>query len=137
MSSLSFTVYGDPVPQGSMRAFVVKGKPVVTDGAGARLRTWRSEVVSAARAEIDGQGPLAGALEVQMTFRLRRPKKPKDQRPIVRPDLSKLVRAVEDALVDAGVMGDDSQIVHEDVWKVYAEGPVTPRISVIVKEMET
>jgi hypothetical protein len=62
-----------------------------------------------------------------MTFVLARPRTVRRPYPSVTPDLSKLVRAVEDALTDAGVWRDDALVVrYHELEKRYAavgEGP--------------
>jgi Holliday junction resolvase RusA-like endonuclease len=58
--------------------------------------------------------PLDGPLAVSMVFTLRKPASaPKRRRtwPDRTPDLSKLARATEDALTDAGVWADDARVV--------------------------
>ena len=41
--------------------------------------------------------------------------------PIISPDLDKLVRSIGDSLTDAGVWGDDAQVVSLACEKVYAD----------------
>jgi Holliday junction resolvase RusA-like endonuclease len=117
--SLSFQVFGDPVPQGSKRAFVVKNRPVVVDDNKATLRSWRSAVIDAARAEINGDAPELGPIRVTLMFFLRRPQRPKAGVPIVKPDIDKLARAVLDGMMDAGVFRDDSQVTTLTARKRY------------------
>ena len=67
-----------------------------------------------------GNGCVSGAVQVEMTFTMRRPKSArKGSRPSTRPDLSKLVRSTEDALTDAGTWEDDARIVECLARKVY------------------
>jgi Holliday junction resolvase RusA-like endonuclease len=117
--SLSFQVFGDPVPQGSKRAFVVKNRAVVVDDNKATLRSWRWAVVDAARAEINGDPPELGPIRVTLMFFLRRPQRPKAGVPIVKPDIDKLARAVLDGMTDAGVFRDDSQVTTLTARKRY------------------
>jgi crossover junction endodeoxyribonuclease RusA len=128
VKTLDFFVSGAPTPQGSKRAFVVKGKPVLTESAGDRLRIWRQDVRFAAKAAMeqaspDGWEPLTGAVDVTLWFRLRRPKSlPKRvYYPVKRPDLDKLVRAILDALTSVGVFRDDAQVVTLDAFKRFDE----------------
>lgn len=132
MRSLSIEIYGDPVPQGSKRAFVVKGKPILTESAGIRLKTWRQDIVGAARAELNGDAPMEGALRVTVFFYVRRPKKPRNELPITRPDGDKLERAVLDALTSAGVMHDDAQVCSMTWRKRYTTS--VPRATIHVAE---
>ena len=135
MRSLAFTVFGDPVPQGSKRAFVVKNRAVVVDDNKASLRTWRSAVVAAARGALDADaitGPIAGPVKVSVFFYLRQPKRPKHGLPATRPDGDKLERAILDALTAAGVVRDDGQVTSMSWRKRYATQ--TPRAEVFVNE---
>jgi len=131
---LAIVVYGRPAPQGSKR-HVGKGAMVESS---AHLKPWREAVRSEAVGElerwrtafvgpptllgIERTTPLGGwPVAARMVFTMAAPKaaRPGD-RPAVMPDLSKLVRATEDALVDAGVLADDKLIVEYDrVAKVY------------------
>jgi len=119
MRSLAFQVFGDPVPQGSKRAFVVKNRAVVVDDNKAPLWSWRTAVVDAARAELNGEAPDLGPVRVTLMFFLRQPKRPKAPVPITKPDVDKLARAVLDGMTDAGVFRDDSQVTTLTVRKRY------------------
>lgn len=125
---IAFTVYGLPEPAGSKRAFVIKGRAIVTD-ANAKSRGWKNQVTAAAREAY--QGPLLdGPLSVTMTFFRPRPaghmgangklKKSAPSEPTTRPDVLKLARAVEDALTGV-IWRDDAQITQETIWKRYGE----------------
>ena len=119
MRSIAFQVFGDPVPQGSKRAFVVKNRAVVVDDNKATLRSWRTAVVDAARAELNGEAPDLGPVRITLMFFLRQPKRPKAPVPITKPDADKLARAVLDGMTDAGVFRDDSQVTTLTVRKRY------------------
>ena len=115
MTSWSFVALGKPAPQGSKRHV---GHGVMIEQVKA-LRPWRDTVTAAAY----GAGEkLAGPLHVVMVFSMPRPKSaPKSrQYPDGRPDLSKLVRAVEDSITDAGLWSDDAQVVSLEASKVFA-----------------
>ena len=119
MRSMAFQVFGDPIPQGSKRAFVVKNRAVVVDDNKATLRSWRTAVVDAARAELNGEAPDLGPVRVTMMFFLRQPKRPKAPVPITKPDVDKLARACLDGMTDAGVFRDDSQVTTLTARKRY------------------
>ena len=129
---VTFEVYGTPAPQGSKRAFVIRGGPrkgqaAVIESSHDRVKSWRQAVIDQARQVMAGRQPLIGPLEVAMVFTMARPKShrlPVNRRrtvPMLRlgaparpasvPDLSKLARATEDALTDAGVWADDALVV--------------------------
>ena len=129
---IEFTVYGTPAPAGSKRAFAIKGKPgrfAVTD-ASKRSQPWKTQVAQQAGEIMQGRHLLDGPLDLTLTFYVRRPKghfgargnvKPSAPAcPIVKPDVLKLARGVEDALSGV-VYRDDAQIVTETLMKRYGE----------------
>lgn len=121
---IQITVYGMPAPQGSKRGFVNKytGKVSMVESSKA-VKPWREAVKCAALdARRDGQWPLNGPLRVTMVFTMSKPKSAPKTRvtfPDRKPDLSKLIRSTEDALVDAGVIVDDARIIVLVAGKVY------------------
>jgi len=122
---LAFTAYIKPEPQGSARAFVIKGRAVVTSD-NRKLKPFRSEVTRCAMsfcAENDIALPYAGKhepVDVAMTFFLRRPESlPKKHRyPARKPDVDKLARAVLDSLTGVA-FHDDGQVVQIVASKQY------------------
>lgn len=141
---LVLTVHGVPAPQGSKH-----GRPIY-NGRGANkvftgkvaqvessvnLPAWREAVKEQALKGRERLGaPLLGPVFVEATFSFNRPKyhwrtgrnahllrDSAPARPTGPPDLSKLVRAIEDALTDAGVWRDDAQAVEEHTRKVYVD----------------
>jgi hypothetical protein len=140
---IAFTVFGKPQPGGSKRAVPVGNRSGARWGvvdANKKAGPWKQEVTGAAvaamtvasRGDVEGATgwyapPLEGPLDVTFRFYVDRPKGHygvRDLRPsappypIVRPDLLKLARAVEDALTGV-VYKDDSQIVRETLEKHY------------------
>ena len=116
--SLRFRVFGIPVPQGSTRAFVVKGRPPIITTASKGLGAWRNAIA----ASVEGRTiPNGGAFGVTLEFVLPRPKTlpKKVSHHIKRPDVDKLCRAALDALTHI-VWNDDSQVVYISVTKTYA-----------------
>jgi len=108
-------VMGLPFPQGSKSAFIRGGHAVVVEGSSKKGRSghaaWRQAVATAARDWL-GENPREAIHEpVVLRMKFRFPTVASDKyrsRHFTKPDLSKLVRAVEDALVDGGVLADDS-----------------------------
>lgn len=129
--AVSITVYGRPQPAGSKRALVHRhtGRVVVTDDA-KLSRPWKQQVARAALAQTAGQ-LLDGPLALTVLFVLARPKghyrtgrnselvrDSAPSWPTVKPDTTKLLRAVEDALTGV-VWRDDAQVVRQLAEKVY------------------
>lgn len=138
MPNLRFEVFGQPVPQGSVRAFVTKGGRAVVTSDNSDLRPWRDTVTWAAR---DAMGrhherssfPIRGPVDLRLSFWVKRPKsahKTIDDYPITSNDLDKLIRAIGDSLTNAGVIKDDAIICDLHVSKRYAVGPELSKIYV-------
>lgn len=133
IGAIQITVYGRPQPAGSKKAFSHPhtGRTVVVDDA-KKSMPWKQQVAGAARAAYDG--PLMdGPLVLHVNFYMSRPRshfgtgrRAEQVRataptyPTVKPDATKMVRAVEDALTGI-VWRDDACVVHQVVWKLYGE----------------
>lgn len=138
---IAFTVFGKPAPAGSKRAFRHRttDKVMVVD-ANANSRPWKAQVADAAAQAMNGPGGplfegklLDGPLGLEVTFYFPRPKshygtgynkntiRPGAPRyPSLRPDTTKLLRAIEDAMTGV-VWRDDAQIVDQRARKLYGE----------------
>lgn len=147
-------VRGEPAPGGSKKGFPIKrpnGKigVVISDDGGKKTKTWKAEVASTGHLAMHGsssllQGPLRLVLHLYMP-RIgghygsgKNQHKLKDSAPwapITRPDSTKLLRPIEDALI--GVFWrDDAQIVHQVVRKWYADPPNVPGAVLVIEELE-
>lgn len=129
-------VCGVPAPQGSKAVIPVynrhrqcymhdeNGRPLfgLVESNASKLRLWRQEITRAA-ANVYGQDPVSGPVVASAWFWFSRPKKHwgtgrnetvlKSTAPAFMtrtPDISKLIRAVEDALTGI-IWEDDAQIV--------------------------
>lgn len=124
----------EPVPKGSMKAFNIPGKkfPVVTDSKTTELRAFERDVRQLAAVEMDRYTlPCAQEqpFELLLVFYVARPngdytaggelKATARVTPWTKPDLSKLTRALEDALTGL-VWDDDSRIVRAVLEKRYS-----------------
>lgn len=110
---------------------VPTGHVAVAD-ANPRAKSWQAEVRAAAAGAFGhDSGPLAGPLELDVTFVLARPRShyrtgrnagllrsSAPAWPSSRPDTTKLLRAVEDALTGI-VWLDDAQVVEQVARKAY------------------
>lgn len=129
MAEVAFTVYGVAQPAGSKTAGRSKsGKLFVRDSAKGSA-PWKRQVAQAAGEAMNGAGLLDGALELSVIFTVVRPKghfgarglRPSaPEHPTVRPDVTKLLRAVEDACTGI-VWRDDAQVVAQHAYKQYGE----------------
>lgn len=138
--AIEFTVLGRPQPAGSKRAFPRKGGGVIVTDDNPRARSWQQEIRIVAVEAMDGE-IIDGPVELFCRFVLARPaghfgtgrnagsvRLSAPRYPIVKPDITKLIRAVEDALSGI-VYRDDAQIVNQRAFKAYG----TPeRVEIVV-----
>jgi len=129
---ISFTAYGIPQPKGSTKAFVVKGRAITTSD-NTKLKPWHEVVAYAAQAHRPKGGIIRGAVAVELSFYLLRPKSVSEKkRPhhTVKPDIDKLARGVLDALKGV-IYSDDSVVVDLHPRKAYGN---PPRVEITVRE---
>lgn len=123
---IQINVIGLPAPQGSKSAFVRGGRAVVVEGSSKSGRAghaaWRQAVATATRDWL-GEHPrptIDEPVHVSMVFWFPPVKSdPYRTRHITKPDLSKLIRATEDAMVDGGLLKDDSCVFSLAAQKRY------------------
>lgn len=115
--TLQFGVWAmTPAPQGS--------KSQTRTGhmfeANKKLPAWRGLLVETFKGAVGPDWePWDCPLECVVTFWLPKPRTTKFPAPIGKPDTDKLQRAVGDALTIAGIIRDDSRIVHWNARKVW------------------
>ena len=139
--TLDFTVYGVALPKGNMRAIQIKGMkfPIVTE-SNKSVKSWSQLVAQGASAAMQAQpdatrGVLVDGVRLTVAFYLPRPKsiaKKGVVTHIKKPDCTKLVRAVEDALTKV-VYTDDSQVVEIIASKHYARLDDAPHVRIRVE----
>lgn len=144
----SFTVWGKPEPGGSKKV-LPRGKQfpitiqnfrqllamIVVVDDNDKAKGWKDQIELVSGLLMKGRQPFSGALHLEVVFNLDRPKghlnsrgQPKPgapEHPVKRPDATKLLRPVEDAMTGI-VWWDDSQIVTQNIQKRFApveEGP--------------
>ena len=133
MITIHIAAVGVPKPKGSMK-HVGRGR-MVEQVKGSK--EWRQMVALAARSARKGAAPLAGPIVVVHEFVVPRPKTVKAEYPITRSsgDLDKLIRNIFDGLTDAGVWGDDSQVVSSQETKRFAVPGEEPGVVVTVRPL--
>src|SRR5664279_5285650 len=119
------TVHGQPAPQGSKQGFIRGGKVQLVESSKA-VKPWREAVKHAALDVLAASktSPLTGPVSVQVAFTIRKPASAPKRRitwPQKKPDLDKLLRSTLDALSDAGMWVDDSQVVEIHSTKLFPE----------------
>ena len=158
MREVSFTVPGVAVTGGSKKVIPRNGLryPVTVGSAkhllglvlviddNDRTKQWKKAVRQAAVFAVNGQPPMIGPLRLEVRFQLPRPKDHyttagvlRESAPVFptkRPDATKLLRAVEDALTGA-VWLDDAQVVEQHVFKAYVGDGEEPEVHVTVREL--
>lgn len=130
LEMINFVALGLPSPGGSKNAFFHKktGRIVVVDAGGKKTKKWRDVVSIAAKAAMDGNAFLEPPISLIIEFRMPRPQhhfKPNGDIksnvpwvPIVRPDITKLLRSTEDAMTGI-VWKDDSHICEQIITRMY------------------
>ena len=136
--SISFYVAGIPVPQGSSRAFVVKGRAVITH-ANKETMSWRQRIATEAQRNRPSDWTMSRDTSycVNAVFVFPRPPSAKEwkrKRPIVKPDLDKLIRNLNDALTDI-LWVDDCQVTCIEIEKRYVDN-LTPNTGVCITVIE-
>jgi len=127
---IKFTVYGKAEPAGSKRIGRARGtgKPIVLD-ANRKSQPWKQQVGIVAGSLMKGRDPFTGPLLLRVTFYQKRPKSHLAKRglvkgaplhPIFKPDTTKLLRGIEDAL-NGIVWKDDCQVVDQFARKRYGD----------------
>ncbi|MGH3498423.1 MAG: RusA family crossover junction endodeoxyribonuclease [Nocardioidaceae bacterium] len=143
MTTLEIIVVGTVAAQGSKRHV---GHGVMVE-ASKRVKPWRQDVKTAALAARDATGhqTLVGPVTIRIQFRFARPAyhyrtgrhagQLKPNAPTshhTRPDIEKCQRAVSDALTEAGVWRDDSQVCHAEATKTYTGPGQLPGAYIVV-----
>jgi crossover junction endodeoxyribonuclease RusA len=119
-TTAAIKVYCTPGPQGSksFKGTAKNGRGILVESS-KLVKPWREAVVWAAR---ESGVRVEGPVSMTVYFTVRKPKSaPKKRKtyPTSRPDLSKLVRSTEDALVTAGAIIDDSYIIETRSGKCF------------------
>jgi len=127
--TIEFAALGEPSPEGSTRSFYIAklNRTVTTHQNQKRLEAWRNRVATEAQHMLEGRewsADCSSAYSLDVDFVLARPPSvPAHRRvhPTVKPDIDKLVRAVNDALTGI-LFPDDCQVVSVSMTKAYDEG---------------
>lgn len=138
---IHFTIMGEPVPQGSTRAYVNKktGEAVTTHG-NKNTKVWRQRIATEAQKAQEltpfFENDKKLGYHVTIFFEFTRPasvsKKVKYNNK--RPDIDKLIRAVFDGITDI-LIPDDARIVSVTASEPYAEEGSPPCAKVSVFKM--
>jgi len=127
---IRFTVFGEAQPSGSKRPFMRPGMcfPVVVD-ANPKAKVWKESVAREAARTMNGAPLLEGPLVLDVTFYRVRPKghfgkhgllPSAPSHPTTKPDRTKLLRGLEDALTGI-VWRDDAQVCGGECRKEFGE----------------
>jgi len=127
-------VRGLPQAQGSARAFVNKatGQPILVSKT-RNTNEWRQAIKTVLSWEWH-RPPIDGAVALSLIFVFPRPKSLKKGKLFhtVRPDKSKLLRAVEDALTGVAYT-DDARVFAPTPIGIYGD---EPGVHILLREME-
>jgi Holliday junction resolvase RusA-like endonuclease len=135
----SFTVFGKAEPGGSKTA--APGTKFGVRDSNPEVKGWKQEIGIVAGVLMKGRDPYAGPLALYAKFYSQRPKGHSGRHgvkssapkfPVVKPDTTKLLRPLEDALTGI-VWGDDAQIVKQYAEKKYCATGEEARVEVEVR----
>lgn len=131
---MRFTVLGEPIPQGSLKAFTPKGwtRPILTND-NKKTKPWRQQVAQMCLESMKGGSPAGRKVPMRLmvAFYFSKPKGIKNfAEKVTRPDLDKCVRLVLDSLTGIAYE-DDSQVIEIRADKHYG---YPPRAEVLVEE---
>lgn len=124
-----FVVKGHPAPKGSRTFLGGKG---ASKESSDRCKPWVEAIVFAARGQRPGGKMLPPPYKIGLRFVMPMADNPKWGWPTADGDLDKLARAVLDALVYGGCIGDDSQVITLNAHKLYATADKLPGVSVLL-----
>lgn len=116
-------VSGTPIPQGSKQAYRT-GDRIYLVEANKAVYEWRERIAKAAREYMEHIGIFEQPIHLELVFLMPRPKTVTREHPTTKPDLDKLVRAVNDAITGI-IFKDDSQVVKITASKQYAKYGMT------------
>jgi Holliday junction resolvase RusA-like endonuclease len=148
---LTFFVHGVPRGAGSKHGFPIKkggvytGKVAMVDSSGEKGIDWRQSIVASCFTAMKDQAVMSkftGPIELALTFYFPRPKshyrtgkfsgelkKDAPEHHSVKPDATKCVRAVEDALNHIA-WADDALVCEQHVAKWYSSKDVGCRVEI-------
>lgn len=138
LETIEFAVLGEPSPEGSTRAFYIAklNRTVTTHQNQKSLQAWRNRVATEAQHALGGRDWSSdphSAYSLVVDFVLTRPASvPRHRRvhPTIKPDIDKLVRAINDALTGI-LFPDDCQVISVTMNKFY-DGDRRPGAYIIV-----
>ncbi len=138
----SFTVFGKQEPGGSKKGkYNPKSGRVVIRDDNDSAAGWKLQVGMVAGVLMRGRDPYEGPLSLHVRFFRERPKSHSGPRgvrpsapryPVTKPDATKLLRPLEDALTGI-IWKDDAQIVTQHVEKRYCATGEEPRAEIEVR----
>lgn len=126
-------------PRAGRRVIVPKGggRPFVTAYTPKASRVWREAAVLMLRSVSRGAPPLEGPLGLKAVFRfpmpqgefLKRSLRPRRWH-VARPDVDNALKALQDAMQEAGWLRDDSQVAELVAQKIVARQGERPAVHV-------
>jgi len=136
--TVHFFVPGTPVGQGNHRQSRYGKTYETTKGHAAWRKTVATYTLTQRARCIGGpiNGTFIGPVRASFAFQLPHPVRCRRVWPSVKPDLSKLIRAVEDGLVVGGLLADDSLIVELSSRKTYASNIEPVGVHVVIESLE-
>lgn len=126
---MHFEILGEPVGEGRPRA--VRRGAHVRMHAAPKSAEWRALAAQQIAAELAGTPPMSGCVFLRLLAVGKRPKALRGGdrvRRATKPDIDNVLKAAMDALVQAGAIADDTQVVSVIANKVTAAPSELPRV---------
>lgn len=131
MASIEFFVPATPVPKGSAKMVIIRGKRLVAQSNLGKQKTFARAAAAPMNQAMAGKKHLEGAVAVILRFYVPKPESVTRQFPSVSPDLDKYARLALDVMTAkkckvtgqriGGVYYDDGQVCKLDATKEYGE----------------
>jgi Holliday junction resolvase RusA-like endonuclease len=120
---IAVTVWGMPVAQPRHRVSCRNGYARVYLPSDHAVHGWKELIAQAAAEQIEKTGALEGALALSLDFMFpAQTRRAEGTYRVKKPDLDNLVKAVMDALTDAGAWQDDAQVAEVTARKRFGTG---------------
>jgi len=97
-----------PAPRPRARAIITRGRPIATVYNPSEYKKWLADAQEQLIQQLGPDHPITGPVAVNLVVTVQKPKTSK--LPFPKPDIDNFVKAVLDAMTDAQVWEDDTQV---------------------------
>ncbi len=132
-----YRIYGDPVPWTAPKTasrMRRDGRRYIAHISPSKYVRWKNHIIGVVRSSFDYSGPMKGPVCLTLTFFLKKAKSCKLELPCKVPDLSNLVKGVEDAIKKGLIFMDDCQVIEGSTAKYFADEKNPPGVVIKISE---